>query len=60
MPVFTFSTKAKKPGDTEMVERAQLSCARRGQTFSDYVIKALAEYEKCQQSTKKNTDCSRS
>lgn len=56
MPVFTFSTKAKKPGDTEMVERAQLSCARRGQTFSDYVIKALAEYEKCQQNTKKNTD----
>lgn len=56
MAVYTFSTKTKRPKDTELVERIKRSCIHRGQHFSDYVIKALAEYEQCQQSTKKNTD----
>lgn len=45
MPVFTFSTKTKKPEDTRVVEELKQKCEDTGQNFSALVVKLIKEYE---------------
>lgn len=43
MPVYTFSTKTKKPDDTKLVEEIKEYCDKKGLTFSVLVVEALKE-----------------
>lgn len=45
MPVFTFSTKTKRPTDTEIVERIKEYCEDRGMNFSALVVELLKQWE---------------
>lgn len=44
MPVYTFSTRTKKPEDTKLVEQAKQDCERRGLNFSALIIQLLREH----------------
>lgn len=44
MPVFTFSTKTKKPEDTRLVEELKKQCEESGQNFSALVVRLIKEY----------------
>lgn len=44
MPVFTFSTKTKKPEDTRLVEELKEHCEETGQNFSALVVKLIKEH----------------
>lgn len=46
MPIYTFSTPAKRPADEEMVLRIKDQCERRGLSFSALVVRLLSNYEK--------------
>ena len=46
MPVFTFSTRGKKPQDTELIERVKDMCDKRNMNFSGLVITLLKKWEK--------------
>jgi hypothetical protein len=43
MPIFTFSTKTKKPQDTTEVEELKDYCDKRGLNFSAFMIKLIKE-----------------
>lgn len=45
MAVYTFSTKEKKPQDTEMVERIKAKCSDQGRNFSALMISLLWKHE---------------
>ena len=45
MPVFTFSTKTKRPEDTELVERIKEHCDKHNLNFSGVVLKQLKQFE---------------
>lgn len=45
MPVFTFSTKTKKPQDTELVESIKKYCDKNKLNFSAVVIDLLKDYK---------------
>ena len=44
MPVFTFSTKNKKPQDTQEVEELKEYCETKGLNFSAIVVKLIKEH----------------
>lgn len=44
--IFTFSTKTKKPQDTELIEAVKKRCDDTGANFSAYVIAAIKEVER--------------
>jgi len=44
MPVYTFSTRTKRPEDTELVEDIKLKCDREGKNFSALIINLLRDY----------------
>lgn len=48
MPVFTFSSKTKKPEDTEAVEKAKRYCEEHNLNFSAIMIAKVKEF---------NNDC---
>ena len=52
MAVYTFSTKDKRPEDTEMVERLKTKCEDTGAVFSSLVLAALRKYEHDERSAK--------
>lgn len=43
MPVFTFSTKTKKPQDTDEVEELKDYCDKKGLNFSALVVGLIKE-----------------
>lgn len=43
MPVFTFSTRDKKPLDTEAVERLKEHCEKHGINFSAVIVHLVKE-----------------
>ena len=45
MAIFTFSTKTKRPQDTELIERIKEDCENKGMNFSGLVVKLLKEHE---------------
>lgn len=45
MPVYTFSTKTKKPEDTKAVEDLKDHCEERGLNFSALVIHLIKEHD---------------
>lgn len=45
MSVYTFSTRAKRPKDTELVNRIKDLCDKEGRNFSSLVIKLLREHD---------------
>ena len=44
MAIFTFSTRPKKPQDTELVNQVKQQCMRNGMNFSSLVIRLLREH----------------
>jgi hypothetical protein len=44
MAVYTFSTRTKKPEDTQIVEELKLKCDREGKNFSHLILNLLREY----------------
>lgn len=46
MAIFTFSTRATRPVDTDMVERVKQHCEDNCLNFSAVVIKLLEQWEK--------------
>lgn len=44
MPVYSFSTKTKKPQDTEVVEELKKHCDKHGKNFSAVIISKVKEY----------------
>ena len=44
MPIFTFSTKTKKPEDTKAVEEVKAYCEKHHIHFSSVVISKLKEF----------------
>jgi len=44
MPVYTFSTRTKRPKDTELVEDIKLKCDNEGKNFSALIINLLRDY----------------
>lgn len=44
MPVFTFSTKTKKPQDTREVEELKKDCEQKNINFSAVVVGLIKEY----------------
>ena len=53
MPVFTFSTKATKPKDTELVQRMKDDCEKKRMSFSGLIVQLLEKHEAEQKETKK-------
>lgn len=45
MSIYTFSTRSKKPVDTELVERAKKHCDDNGLNFSAFIIQLLRQWE---------------
>lgn len=45
MPVFTFSTKERKPSDEALIRRVKKICADEGLNFSAIVIAQLRKWE---------------
>ena len=45
MAVYTFSTKTKKPLDTDLVDRIKKLCDDEGWNFSALIIDILREWE---------------
>ena len=45
MPVYTFSTQAKKPQDGELIQRIKAHCRVHHLNFSGIVVELLGEYE---------------
>ena len=45
MPIYTFSTPARHPEDTEAVEAVKEHCERRRENFSALVTKLLKDYK---------------
>ena len=46
MPVYTFSTRGKKPQDTELIARVKATCDRKNMNFSGLVVDLLRKWEK--------------
>jgi hypothetical protein len=46
MAVFTFSTRGKKPQDTELIARVKEVCDNRNMNFSGLVVDLLRKWEK--------------
>lgn len=44
MAIYTFSTKAKRPLDTEAVEQLKEFCEEQGLNFSSVVVKLIKEW----------------
>ena len=44
MAIFTFSTRPKRPQDTELVQKVKQDCEKRGMNFSSLVIELLKEH----------------
>ena len=45
MAIYTFSTKATRPTDTEVVERIKEKCLNQGLNFSALVVTLLKDWE---------------
>lgn len=44
MAIFTFSTRPKKPKDTELVKQVKQQCEDKGLNFSSLVVQLLKEH----------------
>lgn len=44
MPIYTFSTKTKRPKDTAEVDELKEYCETKGLNFSAQVVKLIKEY----------------
>ena len=52
MPVHTFSSKTKRPEDTQAVEDLKEHCEKRNLNFSAVVIELIKEYDCGRRDTK--------
>lgn len=46
MAIFTFSTKAKRPDDEQLIKDVKQHCERRNMNFSGLVVNLLREYKR--------------